>query len=148
MDHFKTITSRLLAPLILLLATACAAPQPPAEQSVRYGRVAQVDAVTLDADKHLGLGAILGAVAGGVLGHQIGGGTGKDVATVAGLLGGAYVGNKVQQKNAAPQAGQHIVVALNNGVAVSVTQPADPALKVGDNVYIEGNGEGARVVKR
>jgi outer membrane lipoprotein SlyB len=145
MYHFKTT---LLAPVILLLASACAAPQPPVEQSVRYGRVAQVDAVTLSSEQHLGLGAILGAVAGGVLGHQIGGGTGKDVATVAGLLGGAYVGNKVQQKNAAPQAGQHIVVALTNGVAVSVTQPADPALKIGDNVYIEGNGEGARVVRR
>ena len=148
MYHFRTIKTTLLAPLILLLATACAAPHPPVEQSVRYGRVAQVDAVTLDSEQHLGLGAIIGAVAGGVLGHQFGGGTGKDIATVAGTLGGAYVGNKVQQKNAAPQAGQHIVVALTNGVAVSVTQPADPALKVGDNVYIEGNGEGARVVKR
>lgn len=145
MTNFKTT---ILAPAILLLAGACAAPQPPAEQSVRYGRVAQVDAVTLDSEQHLGLGAIIGAVAGGVLGHQFGGGTGKDIATVAGTLGGAYVGSKVQQKNTASKAGQHIVVALTNGVAVSVTQPADPALKVGDNVYIEGNGEGARVVKR
>jgi outer membrane lipoprotein SlyB len=145
MYHFKTT---LLAPVILLLASACAAPQPPVEQSVRYGRVAQIDAVTLSGEQHLGLGAIIGAVAGGVLGHQIGGGTGKDIATVAGLLGGAYVGSKVQQKNAAPSAGQHVVVSLTNGVAVSVTQPADPALKVGDNVYIEGNGEGARVVRR
>src|SRR3546814_3474104 len=35
-------------------------------------------------------GTILGGVAGGVLGHQIGGGHGKDVATVAGAAGGAY----------------------------------------------------------
>ncbi|SFM92238.1 Uncharacterized conserved protein YcfJ, contains glycine zipper 2TM domain [Izhakiella capsodis] len=41
-------------------------------------------------------GSVLGAVAGGVLGHQIGGGRGRDVATVAGALGGGYAGNQVQ----------------------------------------------------
>ncbi|HEY9545360.1 MAG TPA: glycine zipper 2TM domain-containing protein [Solimonas sp.] len=40
-------------------------------------------------------GTILGGVAGGVLGHQIGGGHGKDVATVAGAAGGAYAGNRI-----------------------------------------------------
>lgn len=40
-------------------------------------------------------GTVLGGVAGGVLGHQVGGGSGKDVATVAGAAGGAYLGNKV-----------------------------------------------------
>ncbi|WP_148872354.1 glycine zipper 2TM domain-containing protein, partial [Serratia marcescens] len=37
-------------------------------------------------------GSVLGAVAGGVLGHQFGGGRGRDVATVAGALGGGYAG--------------------------------------------------------
>src|SRR5471030_2288090 len=41
-------------------------------------------------------GSLLGAVAGGVLGHQFGGGRGRDVATVAGALGGGYAGNRVQ----------------------------------------------------
>ncbi|ATV42229.1 glycine zipper 2TM domain-containing protein [Pectobacterium brasiliense] len=41
-------------------------------------------------------GSVLGAVAGGVLGHQIGGGRGKDIATVAGALAGGYAGNRVQ----------------------------------------------------
>ncbi|AHG22251.2 hypothetical protein Z042_23540 [Chania multitudinisentens RB-25] len=47
-------------------------------------------------------GSVLGAVAGGVLGHQLGGGRGRDVATVVGALGGGYAGNQVQgvmQKN-------------------------------------------------
>ncbi|MBJ7221104.1 MULTISPECIES: glycine zipper 2TM domain-containing protein [unclassified Brenneria] len=47
-------------------------------------------------DEHKIAGSVLGAVAGGVLGHQIGGGRGKDVATVAGALAGGYAGNKVQ----------------------------------------------------
>ncbi|HEN3624470.1 TPA: glycine zipper 2TM domain-containing protein [Yersinia enterocolitica] len=41
-------------------------------------------------------GSVLGAVAGGVLGHQVGGGRGKDIATVAGALTGGYAGNRVQ----------------------------------------------------
>lgn len=47
-------------------------------------------------------GKLIGAVAGGVLGHQVGGGSGKKVATVAGAVAGGYAGDKVQgnmQKN-------------------------------------------------
>ena len=47
-------------------------------------------------DEHQIAGSALGAVAGGVLGHQFGGGRGRDVATVAGALGGGYAGNRVQ----------------------------------------------------
>lgn len=41
-------------------------------------------------------GKLIGAVAGGVLGHQVGGGSGKKVATVAGAVAGGYAGDKVQ----------------------------------------------------
>ena len=34
-------------------------------------------------------GAVIGAVLGGVLGHQVGGGRGKDLATVGGVVAGA-----------------------------------------------------------
>lgn len=47
-------------------------------------------------DEHRIAGSVLGAVAGGVIGHQFGGGRGKDLATVAGALGGGYAGNQVQ----------------------------------------------------
>jgi uncharacterized protein YcfJ len=40
-------------------------------------------------------GAIAGAVIGGVLGHQIGGGRGKDVATVGGAVAGGAIGANV-----------------------------------------------------
>jgi len=40
-------------------------------------------------------GAIIGGLLGGVLGHQIGGGRGKDVATVVGALGGGAIGANV-----------------------------------------------------
>lgn len=42
-------------------------------------------------------GTAIGAVAGGLLGHQIGGGTGRDLATVGGAVAGGYAGNQVQK---------------------------------------------------
>ena len=43
-------------------------------------------------------GTGLGAVVGGLLGHQVGGGSGKVLATVAGAAAGGYAGNKIEQK--------------------------------------------------
>ncbi len=40
-------------------------------------------------------GAIAGALLGGILGHQVGGGTGKDLATVGGVIAGAALGSQV-----------------------------------------------------
>ena len=45
-------------------------------------------------DRNVG-GAIVGAVLGGVLGHQIGGGSGKDIATVGGAVAGGVIGSNV-----------------------------------------------------
>jgi uncharacterized protein YcfJ len=40
-------------------------------------------------------GAIVGAIIGGVLGHQVGGGSGRDIATGVGAIGGGVVGANV-----------------------------------------------------
>src|SRR5499427_6951699 len=48
-------------------------------------------------DQQQVIGTVAGAVIGGVLGHQIGGGTGRDIATVAGAAGGGYAGNRIQK---------------------------------------------------
>lgn len=45
-------------------------------------------------DANIG-GAVIGAVLGGVLGHQVGGGKGKQLATVGGAVAGAVLGSKV-----------------------------------------------------
>jgi uncharacterized protein YcfJ len=44
-------------------------------------------------------GAIAGALIGGVLGHQVGGGTGKDIATVGGAVAGGVIGSNVGRSN-------------------------------------------------
>jgi uncharacterized protein YcfJ len=42
-------------------------------------------------------GAVLGGIVGGLLGHQIGGGSGKDVATAGGVIAGAAIGANVNR---------------------------------------------------
>lgn len=49
-------------------------------------------------------GAIVGALIGGVLGHQVGGGTGKDIATVGGAVAGGLVGANVGRIGGGQQA--------------------------------------------
>lgn len=43
-------------------------------------------------------GTAIGAVVGGVLGNQVGGGSGRKLATVAGAAAGGYAGNQVQKR--------------------------------------------------
>lgn len=40
-------------------------------------------------------GALIGAVIGGILGHQVGGGSGRDLATIGGVIAGGAIGNTV-----------------------------------------------------
>lgn len=54
-------------------------------------------------------GAIAGALIGGILGHQVGGGTGKDLATVGGAIAGAAIGaNTGRAGGAQPAALQNV----------------------------------------
>ncbi|MNH36916.1 hypothetical protein D3C79_977590 [compost metagenome] len=94
-----------------------------------------------------GVGAILGGIGGLGLGSLIGQGTGRDVAMVAGALAGAAGGNYVEKKKYdQPVDAQQIIVRTQSGVLVSVTQPINPTLRKGMNVYVEGAGNEARVV--
>ncbi|MDO9604138.1 beta/gamma crystallin-related protein [Hydrogenophaga sp.] len=45
--------------------------------------------------------ALAGALIGGILGHQVGGGSGKDIATVGGVIAGAALGAQVGRDNPA-----------------------------------------------
>jgi outer membrane lipoprotein SlyB len=104
--------------------------------------------VQIEGDDDLGFGAVIGSVAGGVLGYQFGKGTGKTVAAVAGALAGGFVGKKTEERYSQKMAGEHIIVDLDNGVAIGVTQPVGAALRVGEQVRVEGSGPNARVVRR
>lgn len=45
-----------------------------------------------------GAGALMGAIAGGAVGNQIGGGSGRALATMAGVLGGALMGDRIENQ--------------------------------------------------
>lgn len=87
-----------------------------------------------------GVGAVLGAVVGGIAGHQVGGGTGKDVATVAGVIGGAVVGNKIEE-NRNNDSYYEITVDMDRGGerTVTVDYSAGRGIGVGSRVTVSGN---------
>ena len=120
--------------------------QQPGEMEIRQGVIEQITQTQLQSNQHRGLGAIIGGLGGLGIGSLIGAGTGRDVAMVAGTLGGALLGNNVQKRYDQPVSGQQNIVRLKSGVLVQIMQPVDPNLQLGQRVYIEGNGEGARVV--
>jgi outer membrane lipoprotein SlyB len=141
------LSTIVFAGLVTLLVVACAPSPPMGEQLVQYGRIVKIDPVMLEGDQQLGLGAVIGAAAGGLIGSAIGAGTGRDVAIVLGAIGGGVAGNVVQNKYVDKRQGSNVVVALDNGVHVAITQPFDPNLQVGDRVMIQGSGQNARVVR-
>ena len=118
------------------------------EREIRSGVIEQITEIQMPTNHHRGLGAVIGGLGGLGIGSLIGAGTGRDVAMVLGTLGGAVMGNNVQKKYDQPEPGQQIIVRVTSGVLVMVTQPVDSRLRPGMPVYIEGNGDGARVIPR
>ncbi|WP_226929462.1 outer membrane lipoprotein [Janthinobacterium aquaticum] len=86
-----------------------------------------------------GVGAAGGAVVGGLLGNQVGGGHGKQVATVLGAIGGAVAGNQIEGNVRATRS-YNIVVRLDNGKTRTVHQSAAPGWRQGDRVRIVNGG--------
>jgi outer membrane lipoprotein SlyB len=82
-----------------------------------------------------GLGAAGGAVLGGLLGNQIGGGHGRQLATVAGAVGGAVVGNQVEG-NMKATTSYEIRVRLDDGALRTFHQSSQPQWRSGDRVRI------------
>ena len=68
-----------------------AAPKPVRYEQPRYAEPAPAQ------PNYVGIGT--GAVIGGLIGNQVGGGNGKKLATLAGIIGGGFVGNEVAKRN-------------------------------------------------
>jgi outer membrane lipoprotein SlyB len=137
--------------VLALALGACAAPGPPSPGQpgaveIRQGVIEQITTGTLSDNQHQGVGAVVGGLAGLGIGSLIGAGTGRDVAMVAGAIGGAVAGHEIQKNYDKPIPAQQIIVRVRSGVLVQITQPAGPEMFAGEKVYIEGNGENARVV--
>ncbi|MFC3110499.1 glycine zipper 2TM domain-containing protein [Undibacterium arcticum] len=82
-----------------------------------------------------GVGIATGAVVGGVLGNQVGGGTGRSVATVAGAVGGGYAGNEIE-KHARSTTVTEVRVRMNNGSVRTFTESGNSRRHSGEHVKI------------
>lgn len=85
------------------------------------------------------LGMIAGGVAGAVIGHQVGGGRGKDVATVAGAAGGAYAGKKIEERMNTTKVWT-VDVRFDDSSEGSFGFDHDPGFIAGDAVKKSGGG--------
>jgi outer membrane lipoprotein SlyB len=102
------------------------------------GAVTGVSQVMVKSDHPNVLGSIAGGVLGGLLGHQVGGGRGRDLAAVAGALGGAYAGNRVES-NMNKKVVYRVSVRMDNGTVRSFDYAEDPGLHTGTRVKVDGN---------
>ena len=136
----------LCAVAALALVTACSGnpPRPdglaaaPVESRYgpEYGRVIDIETVAVE-KRSSAAGAILGAVIGGVIGSQVGGGTGNAVATGAGVVGGAMIGNEIEKRNKGSQEVYRISVRYDNGRTAQFDYERIDNLRVGDRVKVE-----------
>ncbi|WP_447555742.1 glycine zipper 2TM domain-containing protein [Vreelandella sp. EE22] len=110
-------------------------------QSVSYGTIVAVRPVQIQADSRAGglLGTGGGAVVGGLLGNQVGGGTGRQLATVAGALGGSVAGSSIEDRANRVRA-LEMEIRRDDGSDVVVVQRADRQFQAGQRVRLIGSG--------
>ncbi|CDG84369.1 glycine zipper 2TM domain-containing protein [Janthinobacterium agaricidamnosum] len=124
------------APVQRPAAPAYAEPAPERRVCPNCGVVESVREITTRAEGS-GIGAAGGAVVGGLLGNQVGGGRGRDVATVLGAIGGAVAGNQVEGNVRAIHS-YNVRVRLEDGSSRTVHQSANN-WRAGDRVRIVDN---------
>jgi outer membrane lipoprotein SlyB len=148
----KAEYDKALAEIKASAASAAVAPAPvpravpvavpaPASASVAVcaecGRVIAVS-VTEKEGEGSALGLLGGGAAGALLGHQVGSGTGRTLATVAGALGGAYAGKKIEEKVKTHKV-WIVSVQYDEGGRANFEFDRDPGLRVGDAVRKSGD---------
>lgn len=112
-------------------------PPPPPALCANCGTVESVVPVVSES-KPSGVGAVTGAALVGLLGNQFGRGDGKTLATLAGVIGGAYAGNAVEKQMNQPTTTYRLLVRMDDGSARYVEQHA-PSFGVGSRVSVQGN---------
>lgn len=137
---------RLLSMMLLMVtispALAYERNQAVPVEKVVYGRVESIRHVTeqqLIEDRNVGWKTFGGAVAGGVIGHQVGGGSGRNIATVLGaLLGGAAAKQYGNSTHTVQQQLIELMIDLSDGSQVMVLQDLDPnmSFSAGDEVRV------------
>lgn len=102
------------------------------------GTIEAIEEVPVEGKAGAG-GAIAGGVVGSVIGNQIGEGSGRTVARLLGMAGGAYVGHQIE-KSGNKSVRYDITVRFEDGTSQRVSSATPPAWRSGDKVRIQ-NGE-------
>jgi outer membrane lipoprotein SlyB len=101
-----------------------------------YGAIESIDVVRAAPDSS-GAGAIVGGLVGGLLGNQVGSGNGRTAATVAGVAGGALLGNNIEKnRNAGAPDIYQLRVRLDDRTRTTITQDDIRDLRIGSRVHI------------
>lgn len=120
------------------LSTPAPAAAPAPVVCTSCGTVRSVTAVTQQG-RSTGAGAVIGALVGGVAGNQVGGGSGQDIATAAGVVGGALLGNNIE-RNRNAVAYYEVVIDMDNGGQQTINLENPAGLGAGTEVsVVNGN---------
>mgnify|MGYP001605698364 CR=1 FL=1 len=130
-------TSAVLGQSLLAVAGQAPRARQTARRCLNCGVIEAINLVEVKGEGSY-LGKIAGGVAGILIGSQVGDGSTKTVAQVAGAAGGAYVGNEIE-KRAKTTKHYEVVVRLENGGTQTVTYAAQPPFAVGSKVKVDGN---------
>lgn len=137
--------SLFFASLIAVAASGAMAQSSPTAKAKSHARLCDACGTVQEVhqEKRKGEGGVAGiaggAVVGGLLGNQIGGGTGKALATVGGAVAGGYAGNEVQ-KRVTSKTVWVTTVRMKDGSVRRFEQEAQPGWARGQVVQVQGNG--------
>jgi len=127
----------------VLLMTGCSNSggrnvQQSVQQQEQIGTVSSIQIIDTES-RGISGGAILGAVLGGVVGNQIGSGSGRKIATGAGVIGGAMAGNAMSKNANGDNQLYRVTIRQANGRTQQFDYQQIGDLQVGDRVRIEGS---------
>ena len=106
---------------------------------VEYGQVTRIEVIPVAA-RSSGAGAVIGAVIGGVIGNQFGSGSGRALATGAGVVGGAVAGNAVESRNKRDDEVYRVTIRFESGGQRTMDFHRIDDLRVGDRIRFD-NGQ-------
>jgi outer membrane lipoprotein SlyB len=119
----KFLTSLAVVTAVAFTTTGCAEKALPASRagaiSQGYsGVIKAIENTQIQGDGQLT--SIGGMIAGGIAGNQVGGGSGQDLATMAGAMIGSVLGQKADVRPA-----KRVTVALSDGRVITTVLPVN-----------------------
>lgn len=109
----------------------------------QYGTIVEMRRVAVNDAGSRAAGAVAGGLVGGLIGNQFGGGSGRDIATGVGVIGGAVAGSQIAG-TANNRTAQQWIVRLEDGRTIGVIQ--DTAFRIGQQVRVVRGSNGTRLV--